>query len=279
MVSLDSPREELFSSMPTQRALVVNLIQQIVNEEVDQALAASEKRREEFKSTFGKVFTEVDSLNLGKAPLNLEADAAAPAPTDQTPAAPAPTATAPAPTPDATAPGGTPAAPPGGDPNAPATGVDPALAGAPGGPGGVPGAPGGDPTADADGDGVPDGGGDAGGGGGSFGFGGGGGGGGGGGTEDGTGGGEGGEEGAPGGEPEAPEGDPIVAMVSGAQELLSQTQDPSLILKSLKGQVQTLFQEPEHALGLVKALYDTKDSILQSVAQRLYLFLKTKTSN
>jgi hypothetical protein len=64
-------------------------------------------------------------------------------------------------------------------------------------------------------------------------------------------------------------------MVSGAQDLLNQTQDPNLILKSLKGQIQTLFSEPEHALGLVKALYDTKDSILQAVAQRLYLFIKS----
>ena len=72
-----------------------------------------------------------------------------------------------------------------------------------------------------------------------------------------------------------PVGDPIDAMVSGAQELLSQTQDPNLILKSLKGQIQTIFKEPEHALGMVKALYDTHDSILQSVAQRLYLFIKS----
>jgi hypothetical protein len=64
-------------------------------------------------------------------------------------------------------------------------------------------------------------------------------------------------------------------MVSGAQELLSQTQDPNLILKSLKGQIQTVFKEPEHALGMIKALYDTNDSILQSVAQRLYLFIKS----
>ena len=64
-------------------------------------------------------------------------------------------------------------------------------------------------------------------------------------------------------------------MVTGAQELLNQTQDPNLILKSLKGQIQTLFQEPEHALGLVKALYDTQDALLQAVAQRLYLFIKT----
>jgi preprotein translocase subunit SecA len=75
-------------------------------------------------------------------------------------------------------------------------------------------------------------------------------------------------------QPEQPQGDPIESMVTTAQDLLNQTNDPNLILKSLKGQIQTVFQEPEHALGLVKALYDTQDSILQAVAQRLYLFLK-----
>jgi hypothetical protein len=63
-------------------------------------------------------------------------------------------------------------------------------------------------------------------------------------------------------------------MVDGAQELLNQTQDPALIFKSLKGQIQTLFKSPDHALGLVKALYDTNDTVLQSAAQRLWMFLK-----
>lgn len=80
-------------------------------------------------------------------------------------------------------------------------------------------------------------------------------------------------------QPEEPQGDPIASMVTGAQDLLSQTNDPNLILKSLKGQIQTVFAEPEHALGLVKALYDTQDSILQAVAQRLYLFLKLSNRN
>jgi hypothetical protein len=86
--------------------------------------------------------------------------------------------------------------------------------------------------------------------------------------------------------PEAPEepssiespndlGDPIDSMVSSAQDLLTQTNDPNIILKSIKGQIQTVFKQPEHALGLVKALYDTNDVLLQTVAQRLYLFIKT----
>lgn len=167
---------------------------------------------------------------------------------------------------------GTPAAPAVGDPSAPATGLDPtAPGGVPGAPGAVPGA-GGDPNAPPGEEGEDPLG--AGGGSGFGGFGGGGGGGGAG--EDSTKAPENSEmEGEA--EPETPVGDPIQGMVDGAQELLNQTQDPALILKSLKGQIQTLFQNPDHALGLVKALYDTNDSVLQSVAQRLWLFLKAES--
>lgn len=268
----------LFTSMQKANSLV-ELIEQIVDEEVDKAyalrqadkaLGLSDKRRKEFKKTFSNVFTEIDSLNLGRRPLTLEADATSPPPA-------APTTPTPTPAPAAPASAGTPAAPATGGQAAPATGADP-LAGAVPGPPGDPavtgaGATSTDPAAEADTTGMA-----AGSGGGFGGFGGGGGGGGGGGDT--TGGAEGDEEtpeeeeedGA--GEKE-PVGDPIDAMVSGAQELLSQTQDPNLILKSLKGQIQTIFKEPEHALGMVKALYDTNDSILQSVAQRLYLFIKS----
>jgi hypothetical protein len=247
---------------------LVELIEQIVGEEVDKALTLSDKRRKEFKKTFSDVFTEIDSLNIGRRPLNLEADATSPPPA--APTAPTPT---PTPAPAAPASAGTPAAPATGCQASPATGVDP-LAGAAPGASGDPaatdvGATGTDPAAEADTTGM-----DAGGGGGFGGFGGGGGGGG----DNAPGEAESGEE-TPGEEDGAgekePVGDPIDAMVSGAQELLSQTQDPNLILKSLKGQIQTIFKEPEHALGMVKALYDTHDSILQSVAQRLYLFIKS----
>lgn len=236
----------LITSMQNSNKLVAAFIYRIVSEEVDKELAASEKRRKDFKNGFAQVFAE--------------ADAAVPPPPPDPNAPPA--------TPTPGAPEGAPA----GDPNTPATpGADPALGGA----GGAPGADGAvDPDAPADGEE----GGDpaaAGGGDGFGGFGGGGGGGGGGG-DDGMDSPEGAEGDTDTEEPEEkPEGDPIQAMVSGAQELLDQTQDPNLILKSLKGQIQTLFQEPEHALGLIKALYDTQDSILQAVAQRLYLFIKT----
>lgn len=263
----------LFTSMQKANPLV-ELIEQIVGEEVDKAyalrqadktLALSDKRRKEFKKTFSDVFTEIDSLNIGRRPLNLEADATSPPPTAPTPAPAAPASA------------GTPAAPATGGQAVPATGTDPLAGAAPGAPGDPAAtgadATGTDPAAEADTTGMA-----AGGGGGFGGFGGGGGGGGVGGNA--TGGAEGGEE-TPGEEEEdgagekEPVGDPIDAMVSGAQELLSQTQDPNLILKSLKGQIQTIFKEPEHALGMVKALYDTNDSILQSVAQRLYLFIKS----
>lgn len=272
--------------------IIEQIIAKMVAEEVDKALSLSDKRRLDFKKSFD-TSKEEPRLNLkdkqlkegwasliraGVLPANRtpfylkEADATTPPPADQ--GAPVADAAAPAPVPGATDPTGTAAAPGAGDPNAPATGADPALGGAPGAEGD---ASGGDP-ASPDGGGIDgaDGGGDMGGdsGGGFGGFGGGGGGGGGGGDD--TGAGEGDADPSAGGEPDMPEGDPIVAMVSGAQELLNQTQDPNLILKSLKGQIQTIFQEPEHALGLVKALYDTNDAILQAVAQRLYLFVKTK---
>lgn len=266
----------LFTSMQKANP-IVELIEQIVNEEVDKAytlhqadkaLTLSNRRRKEFKKTFRGVFSEVDSLNIGRDPLNLEADA-----TTTPPTAPS---TTPTNVPAAPTPANTPAAPATGDPAAPVPGTDPlngTASGAPSDPAvtGVD-ATGTDP-ANAPGM-------DAGGGGfGGFS----GGGGGGGGVGDDT---IGGGEETPGGEmsgnegeagEEEPIGDPIDAMVSGAQELLSQTQDPNLILKSLKGQIQTVFKEPSHALGMIKALYDTNDSILQSVAQRLYLFIKSSS--
>ena len=229
------------------KKVVETLISRIVKEEVDKALSVSDKRRKEFKDTFGQVFTEADAT----------APAATPPPPPPDPNAPA-------------APGGDPAATPGapGDPAAP--GGSAAPGGAPGSdPGAMPGAEGED---GAEGD--PG----AGGGSGFGGFGGGGGGGGGGGAEGDAP--EPSDDGEPGGmDSEQPQGDPIESMVATAQELLDQTNDPNLIMKSLKGQIQTVFSEPEHALGLIKALYDTQDSILQAVAQRLYLFIKTARAN
>ena len=71
------------------------------------------------------------------------------------------------------------------------------------------------------------------------------------------------------------EGDPIENMVSNAKELLGQTKDLGTIVKSLKGQLQNSFEDPENAIGVVKALYDTNNPSLQAVAEQLYLFIKT----
>lgn len=251
MNDIESPM--LFNSMGNSSKLVETFIRRTVKEEIDKALAVSDKRRKEFQDGFGQVFTEADAAQPPVPP-----DPNAPPPDPNAPAAPPPA--------DPAAAG----APPAGDPNAPAPEVDPATGEPVGGAGGVPGGDPADPDAPVDGEEGADAG-SGGGGGGLGGFGGGGGGGGGDDMGDGS---EAPEE-AESGAPETPQGDPIVAMLSGAQELLNQTQDPNLILKSLKGQIQTLFQQPEHALGLVKALYDTQDSLLQAVAQRLYLFIKT----
>lgn len=251
--------------MPIGSTPLQSLIESLVSDEKDAALALSDKRRSEFR----KQFNEVDALNIKQPQLKLEVDQPPPAPPPVDPTAP------PAPNP-VPSPAGTPAAPAGADPTMPATGADPTMGGLPGTPG-APGDPMGaggdpnDPTATGEAGDDPLGGG---GGGGFGGFGGGGGGGGGADTD-----GESQDSGADGevDGPEEPQGDPIKGMVDSAQELLDQTQDPSLILKSLKGQIQTLFSEPEHALGLVKALYDTNDSILQAVAMRLWLFLKAES--
>ena len=246
---IDSPM--LFNSMGKSEKLVETFVRRTVKEEIDKALALSDKRRKEFQGEFAQVFTEADA-----------AQPPAPDPAADPNAPPAPPV-------DPAAPG----APPAGDPTAAAPGADPAAGDPAGGPGGTPGGDPADPDAPVDGEDPA--GADAGGGGGGGGLGGfGGGGGGGGGGGDDMGGAEAPEAPEP-TEPEAPVGDPIESMLAGAQELLNQTQDPNLILKSLKGQIQTLFQQPEHALGLVKALYDTQDSLLQAVAQRLYLFIKT----
>lgn len=245
--------------MATRLTALQTLIESLVSDETDSAFVKSNKRRREFK----RQFNEIDSLNIKQPQLNLEVDQ--PPPTPATTPAPV-DPTAPPPPPAAPNPAGTPAAPAAGDPMAPATGVDPAIGGDLGAPGGDPN----DPNAP-----TPEGGGDALGGGSGFGgFGGGGGGGGGGGDSAGA-----PENDAQGQEvvPEPSLEDPIQGMVDGAQELLNQTQDPALIFKSLKGQIQTLFKNPDHALGLVKALYDTNDTVLQSVAQRLWMFLKAES--
>lgn len=228
--------------MGTKKDLVV-LIEHLVSEAVDQALAVSNQRRKESQDQFAKVYTE--------------ADATTPPPADQT--TPPPPASAPAGTPPAPT---TPGVPPVGDPG---TAV---VTPPPGDPGAIPGAEGGEEGTDTTG-------GDMGSGGGGFGGFGGGGGGGGAPADDAPGGDDSGDTEDTGDAGGDPEGDPIENMVSSAQELLNQTQDPMLILKSLKGQIQAVFEQPENALGVVKALYDTKDSVLMSVAQRLYLFLKS----
>lgn len=256
--------------MSKEKALV-EFVRQVVSEEVDAIIIKkSDKRRSEFQQQFSSTFTEkLDSLDIGSKPLKLEADAAPPGP-QVAPVVP------PAQANPQAAPAIPPAVTPPALPGAPATG-GPVAAGSEVGidPTGAPGAVT-DPTVDADGDGVPD---VAGGGGAGSGFGGFGGG--------GSGGGSGGDPAAtpgaaeqpmaPGSEQgqDKPAEDPIASMVDSAKELLNQTQDPSLILKSLKGQIQAIFKEPGNALGAVKALYDTNDSVLQSAAQRLYLFLKS----
>lgn len=234
----------------------------IIKEEIENSM--SDLRRKIALKKLEKIKKSRNALNLKSDKLVLEAD---PPPAPE-PSAPPPTT----PGADATAAPEGQGSPPTDD--AGAVPGDLGGAGDLGAPGGATpdlegGAEGDDPGADMGG----------GGGGGFGGFGGGGGGGGGMGDEGGEGGAGGGDtEGAA---SEAPkdqtqsEGDPIQNMVNDVLELSKETQDPSLLFKSIKGQIQSTFAEPTHALGLVKALVDTNNTILKSVAQRLYLYIKT----
>lgn len=77
-------------------------------------------------------------------------------------------------------------------------------------------------------------------------------------------------------EPDEKPQDPIQIMLDDAKELAAQTKDTNLIFKAMKVEMQEFFQDPDHALGAVKALYDSNDPVLRSVAQKLYLFIKTE---
>lgn len=87
----------------------------------------------------------------------------------------------------------------------------------------------------------------------------------------------GGELGAAGGGDEGEGGDPISGIVDAVKTLLNDTRDVPTLLKSIKAEIQDKFDEPEHAIGLVKALYKTGDETLKSVALRLYQFIQTGT--
>lgn len=263
--------------------LLQSFIIEATKDVLDKALAKSDKRREEFLKKVKdpnppKDSKSPESVSMREAMVKKVRksllEAAPPADPNAPPATPPPDATGGDVAPPPTSMGGVgdpstippdPNAPPA-DPNAPATtpGADPnALPGTD--------TTGTDPTA---------GGLDMGGGGGGFGGGGGGiggGGGGGAGPTDDTAtppaGGEGDDATGSAGEDED-QGDPITKAVDDAKELLDQTRDIPTILKSVKQAIQGKFEKPDHALGLVKALYDTQDPTLRSVAVRLYQFIK-----
>lgn len=253
-------------------AQLFEFLKKVVSGEVDKALEISNKRRKEFKKQFqeGSTLREIDKLDLSKKPLKIDKDNSN---DPLTSPSSAPTEPSGASTNPLDGGGGT---------NASPDGLD-ASNGAPGETGGVSAGDGSvDPTTglptdpnSASPDGTDPLAGPEGGMGG--GYGGSGGGGGGGGASDGM------TSDATGEEEEAsqkdeteeePQGDPVVNLVKSAQELANVTQDPGLILKSLKSQIQVAFAKPEHAMGLVFALMDTKDPLLASVAERLYLFMK-----
>lgn len=224
----------------------------LIKEEIDQALALSDKRRKEFKAT---VFSNPPAKNtLKEAP-------EPPGPGDTEPVDASPDLGEPQDLPapaggsselgDIAGQAGTPTGAPGSTP------MDPAMDGE-------------DPMDDPMG---------GGGGGGDLGMGGFGGGGGGGGLESLSGEGE-GEEGAP---PPPPASydpfkdadtleDRLRVIMDTAESLSAETQDPQVVLKSIKGLIQNGFSNPEQASKVIADLFSTSNPVLQQVSRRLALF-------
>ena len=241
----------------------------------DEALRMSDNRRRIFKQEIMSNPAEPNPIKLKEGLIDEEGILP-----DKVPPSPPPAPGGPPPggdtTPvDAPGMGGPQSAPmPAGDPS-----VDPGAGtlNAPGAdPGAVGGAPGEEMPPVDDAGGVPDLGGDPGGMGGmSGGFGGGGGGGGG--MDD-----MGGDslEDAPGVE-DAPEPSSInpfegadttedrLNIILTKAEELSQTKDPHIILKDVKGLIQNGFSKPQEAAGLIAALFDTGSPVLQQVSRLL----------
>lgn len=70
------------------------------------------------------------------------------------------------------------------------------------------------------------------------------------------------------------EGDPIVNILNNMKKTLETTTDIAELVKQAKGEIQTKFEKPTHALGLIQALADTHNPVLRNVAARLLLFIK-----
>lgn len=64
----------------------------------------------------------------------------------------------------------------------------------------------------------------------------------------------------------------LQVILTSAEDLANQTQDPQVIFKHIKGLIQNGFAEPEKAAKVIADLFDTENPVLQQVSRRLALF-------
>lgn len=66
--------------------------------------------------------------------------------------------------------------------------------------------------------------------------------------------------------------DKLNIILSTAEDIAKQTQNPQVVLKHVKGLIQSGFSEPDKASILIANLFDTENPVLQQVSRRLALF-------
>lgn len=66
--------------------------------------------------------------------------------------------------------------------------------------------------------------------------------------------------------------DKIKIIMSTAEDIAKQTQNPQIVLKHVKGLIQNGFSNPDKAAVLISDLFNTENPVLQQVSRRLALF-------
>lgn len=66
--------------------------------------------------------------------------------------------------------------------------------------------------------------------------------------------------------------DKLKIIMSTAEDIAKQTQNPQIVLKHVKGLIQNGFSEPDKAAVLISDLFNTENPVLQQVSRRLALF-------
>ncbi len=66
--------------------------------------------------------------------------------------------------------------------------------------------------------------------------------------------------------------DRLQVILSTAESIAEQTQDPQKVLKAVKGLIQNGFKNPDQAARAISDLFDTDNPVLQQVSRRLALY-------